>query len=251
MLHQLKTGLSTKSLLGKIIRFPFKLLPKRTVLRVISGLNRNYKWIVGSGVHSYWLGTYENYMQNAIAECYERGMVAYDLGAHAGFYTLIFSRLSGNDGWVYAFEPNYKNLLYLRTHIDINRLNNITILPIALGKHTGYTFFDDKNVDSSEGHPTVMQTDLVIPIDTIDNLVRNKVIKPPDLIKIDVEGCEQDVIKGSGEVIRKYKPIIFIAIDDHANIDSIYNFLAGEGYRIEPFENFPDKIKAIAPKQQR
>lgn len=65
-------------------------------VRVRSGSNRGMTWIVGAGIHRCWLGTYESEKQNAIARFISAGMTLYDVGAHSGFYTLLFSRLHGS-----------------------------------------------------------------------------------------------------------------------------------------------------------
>lgn len=235
---------SNQSLLGKFLRLPLRLIPKTLKLKVLQGVNKEYRWIVGSGVHGYWLGVYELYKQIAISACCRQGMVAYDVGAHVGFYTMMFARLSGKEGRVYAFEPNTINLNYLKTHIEINSIENVTIFPIALGQDRGYTFFNEGK-DSSTGHMTVNQTAVMVPTDSIDSLIGKKLIEPPNIIKIDVEGAELDVLHGARAAVREYSPIIFIAIDNHDNKDYIYDFLKDMGYVIDCLNNNPYEIRAL------
>lgn len=238
------SGIGNQSLLGKFLRLPLKLIPKTLKLKVLQGVNKDYRWVVGSGVHGYWLGVYELYKQRAISACCRQGMVAYDIGAHAGFYTMMFARLSGKEGRVYAFEPNALNLRYLKTHIDINNVKNATILPIALGQDTGYSFFNESG-NSSTGHVTANQTAVMVPLDSIDNLIGKKLIEPPNIIKIDVEGAELDVLYGARATIQKYNPLIFVAIDNHDSKDYIYEFLKDMGYIIDCLDNSPYEIKAF------
>lgn len=235
---------SNQSLLGKFLRLPLRLIPKTLKLRVLQGVNKDYRWIVGSGVHGYWLGSYELYKQIAISVCCRQGIVAYDIGAHVGFYTMMFARFSGNEGRVYAFEPNPINLHYLKTHLDINNVKNVAILPIALGQDRSYKFFNDTR-SSSTGHVTANQTALMVPIDSIDNLIGKKLIEHPNIMKIDVEGAELDVLYGARAAIREYHPIIFVAIDNHDNKDYIYDFLKDMGYVIDCLDNNPYEIKAV------
>ncbi|MGB7293177.1 MAG: FkbM family methyltransferase [Thermodesulfobacteriota bacterium] len=230
--------------MGKFLRLPLKLIPKTLKLKVLQGVNKDYRWVVGSGVHGYWLGVYELYKQRAISACCTQGMVAYDVGAHAGFYTMMLARLSGKEGRVYAFEPNALNLRYLKTHLEINNINNVTILPIALGQDTGYTFFNESG-NSSTGHVTASRTTVMVLLDSIDSLIDKKLIEPPNIIKIDVEGAELDVLRGAGAAIRTYHPIIFVAIDNHDNKDYIYDFLKDMGYAIDCLDNNPYEIKAF------
>jgi len=85
----------------------------------------------------------------------------------------------------------------------------------------------------------------MVPTDSIDSLIDKKLIEPPNIIKIDVEGAELDVLHGTRAAIRKYNPIIFIAIDNHDNKDYIYDFLKDMGYVIDCLDNNPYEIKAV------
>ncbi|MGB7293174.1 MAG: hypothetical protein WBD99_13455 [Thermodesulfobacteriota bacterium] len=95
--------ISNRSLTGKLLRFPLKLIPRGCTTIIIQGNNRGYRWVVGSCVHGYWFGSYEFFKEEAISSPLKEGMVAYDIGAHAGFYKLLFARLCGVRGFVYAF----------------------------------------------------------------------------------------------------------------------------------------------------
>lgn len=221
-----------KSFIGEIIRFPLRLIPKSLTIKVLQGSNKGYKWVVGSGVHGYWFGSYEHYKQKAISSYTREGMVAYDIGAHAGFYTLLFSGICGASGYVYSFEPNPDNLIYLNRHLELNKIDNAEILRIALSNTKSYMFFDDTQ-NSSMGHLSENETGLKVPTDTIDNLMCEGLLKPPDIMKIDVEGAELDVLFGGEETISTYKPIIFIAIDNPDNEGAILDFLRKRDYKIE------------------
>ena len=56
------------------------------------------------------------------------GMVAWDVGAHVGFYTLLFAELVGRRGKVYAFEPAPANVELLRRHMEMNAYGKVSIL---------------------------------------------------------------------------------------------------------------------------
>lgn len=85
---------------------------KNFILLIIQGSNKGLKWIKGSGVNGYWFGCYESEKQKLIASYIKKGMICYDIGVHVGFYSLMFSKLVGNSGKVYVFEPNPKNLYF-------------------------------------------------------------------------------------------------------------------------------------------
>ena len=106
-------------------------------MRVCSGPNRGMRWIVDAGIHKCWLGTYEAEKQRAIAKLVRPGMTLYDVGAHSGFYTLLFSRLTGAQGMVYSFEPCAQNVSFLLRHIQLNELNNVRVVQAAMADAPG------------------------------------------------------------------------------------------------------------------
>jgi hypothetical protein len=113
--------ISKKSLIGKFLRRILKLIPPNSVLPILQGKLRGTKWIIGSGVFSYQLGCYEAEKQKAFIKQVKSGDVFYDIGAHIGFYTLLASKLIGDRGRVYAFEPLPRNIFYLKKHISLNK----------------------------------------------------------------------------------------------------------------------------------
>lgn len=84
------SAISNQSLLGRVLRLPLKIIPKNTEVSIQQGVCKDLKWIVGCGVHGYWLGLYELASQQALERYVKTGMAVFDIGAHAGFYTLFF-----------------------------------------------------------------------------------------------------------------------------------------------------------------
>ena len=114
--------ISSKSLLGKIIRFPLGLLPANTQMPIMQGRLKGKKWIVGSSVHGCWLGSYEFDKQLLFERTITQGSIVFDLGGNVGFYTLLASELVGPDGKVFVFEPVPRNLYYLKEHLRLNHV---------------------------------------------------------------------------------------------------------------------------------
>ncbi len=61
----------------------------------------------------------------------------FDIGAQAGFYTLFFSRLTGERGRVFAFEPCPDEARFLVDHVRMNRLTNVKIIQVAVAGTDG------------------------------------------------------------------------------------------------------------------
>ena len=74
-----------------MLRLLHRVLPHGMVRPIRLGPAQDMKWIIGSGHHGCWLGSYELDKQCALEHFVNTGMVVYDIGAQAGFYTLFFS----------------------------------------------------------------------------------------------------------------------------------------------------------------
>jgi Met-10+ like-protein len=123
--------LSSGTLLGKILkilRLPLSLIPPEAEVRILRGPLRGKKWIKGAGPNACWVGTYEVDRLRALANAASPGPVVYDVGANVGIYSLLASLRAGLSGKVYAFEPLERNLLYLRRHLTLNKVENCVVL---------------------------------------------------------------------------------------------------------------------------
>ncbi|MEK6302303.1 MAG: FkbM family methyltransferase [Acidobacteriota bacterium] len=134
---------SGQTQIGRMLRWPLKAMPKAAVIPIMSGPARGVRWVVGASIHGCWLGTYEKTKQKRFAAAVSRNDVVYDLGAQAGFYSLLASRLVGPQGAVYAFEPLPRNVGFLQEHIKLNGVTNINVFKLAIGGTDGTAQFED------------------------------------------------------------------------------------------------------------
>jgi FkbM family methyltransferase len=203
------SGISDKSFLGKALRFPLSFIPKKLVIPIIQGKLRGYKWIVGASNHGCWLGSYEFEMQKLFQRTITRGSVVFDLGAQAGFYTLLASGLVGSEGKVFAFEPLPRNLFYLKEHIRLNKITNTTVIEAAVCDRSGTAYFKQVN---SRLMGYLSETGwLQVNTVTLDDLVSQGKIPLPDFLKIDVEGAETAVLQGAKAILAQKHPVIFLS----------------------------------------
>jgi FkbM family methyltransferase len=200
-------------------------------------------------------GTNELPVQRALAQYLKPGMVFYDIGANVGFFSLISARLVGPTGHVYAFEPVTENAMSLRLNARLNDLQNITVYEkgvsvssgkgnLFLTKHPGGATLASRETLNSTVKGTVL-IDLVC----IDDLIAQKLISPPSLIKIDVEGAELDVLRGMDQTINEHSPVIIYETDDRCEETlrrknkEIDDFLIAHRYKIAPLEPSYSGIK--------
>jgi FkbM family methyltransferase len=170
-----------------------------------------------STAYAIFFGTYEEEEVKKIFKYIKRGMTVFDIGAHIGYFTLLMAHLVGPDGLVFAFEPNPITYAQLKSNIAINpHLNDgrIEILRTALGEDKSVQSFFCP-VSGSEGLAGLKDTKralinevIEVQVDTLDNFAVTHNVKKIDFVKMDIEGAEYDVLKGSEKVLNELHPII-------------------------------------------
>jgi FkbM family methyltransferase len=191
---------------------------------------------VGSSLHRCWLGTYEPSKQKLLSSAIKPGDVVYDLGANVGYYSLLASVLAGPAGEVFSFEPVPRNLKFLRRHLELNHVKNCTVLDVAVTGSNGTVAFDF-GPNSHSGHLAQGSTNVtVVRTVTLDSLVASGAIKPPNLIKCDIEGAELDALRGAFQTLSQYRPSLFLALHGAEIGKQCCALLAEMGYRLTPIE---------------
>jgi FkbM family methyltransferase len=169
------------------------------------------------------LGTYERGTVRACRGLLRPGMTAIDVGAHAGYYTLLFSRLVGPSGRVFAFEPHPATFALLSRNVGKRRLANVALVPAAVAEREGEAPLWQGPL--SLGHSLLRAkrggTDaLTVATTSLDAFSRAHAIERADLVKVDVEGAEAEVLQGMAELaarspslslVLEYKPEILRA----------------------------------------
>ena len=202
------SGLVKSLLPGSLLRLPLRLLSPTMTVRIIYGALHGKKWIVGSAIHRCWLGLYEHAKQRLIVREVRENTVFWDVGANVGFYTLLASMLVGS-GKVFAFEPVPRNLSYLKKHLALNEVVNAEVLPLAISDKNGSSSFETE--DSGFMGRLSDQGRLLVSTATLDGLVDEGKVLPPDYVKIDIEGAELFALRGARQTFQRFHPTLFLA----------------------------------------
>jgi FkbM family methyltransferase len=226
------SGISGKTLLGKSLRYPLRFIPGRMKMPILQGKLRGKRWIVGSSNHGCWLGSYEYEQRLLFERLVTEGSVVFDVGAHVGFYTLLAATLVGTRGKVYAFEPLPANIQYLKTHLRLNRIANVTVIEKAVSDNPGVATFVEES-SSAMGHFSE-QGALTVPTVSLDDLLLKGEIPFPDFIKIDVENAAWCVLTGAESLLRSARPTIFLSTDPYLSRPQCHQFLESLGYQLRP-----------------
>lgn len=223
-------NIGTDRFLGKLLRLPLRLLPGRTVLSVRTGINKGYRWRVGSSIHGCWLGTYEADKQATLSQLARPGMIAWDIGANAGFYSLALARLVGSRGRVHAFEPLAENAANILDHLRLNRCDNVALYQLAVSDRNGLAPF---HVAESNAMGHLSESGAYrVPTAAMDELVWGQGLPAPDIVKMDVEGAESLVLQGAAKLLGLRQTVWFIALHGAEQRDKVGRMLAANGYTV-------------------
>lgn len=173
---------------------------------------------------------YEPDKQKAIAALMPANGVFFDVGANIGLHTYFVSKHFPSTR-IFCFEPLPDNLAYLNETISRNNIRNITVEGSAVSAKAGESFFDVSN-SNFKGKLSSEKTALRVSMITLDDFVReNKVY--PDLIKIDVEGAEEDVLLGAAAMIKQCTPAFIIELHNPVQDVRVAAILQAHGYHIQ------------------
>lgn len=168
----------------------------------------------------FWNGMYEPDYQRVLARLVDRlGGVVYDVGANVGLIAVPLARHVGAGGHVSCFEPVPDNTGRLRRNLALNNLANCSVHEMALGETTGEVRIarEVRNgstsgnavIVSGDGrrlpHYDVMQT---VPVRPLDEVVAERSLQMPNVIKLDVEGSEVGFLKGAANTLGEARPVI-------------------------------------------
>jgi len=188
-----------------------------------------------------------------------KGWIVLDVGAYAGLFSMRASRLVGDSGRIVAFEPNPLTYYWLKRNIALNKLSNVEALPIALGSYDGVTelyavlkgnigassIFGEHLVKSDKTIKSFIVVE--VPIRRLDSIVGKLRLSHVDLMKIDVEGAELDVLRGSKRFIERggVERFVVEVHTDVVNERDVRDFLVRHSFKIEKSVRFGNVKKIL------
>jgi FkbM family methyltransferase len=189
------------------------------------------------------LGTYEPAVQDALSASLGLGQVFYDIGANIGFFSLIAARKVGREGRVYAFEPVPRNARSIELSARLNGFDTLEVFADAVGAAAGRaTLLLARHIGGAVlaflGPPPDLSSSIEVPLITIDAAIQRYDLRPPHLIKIDVEGAELDVLHGMKDTLLAHRPKLICEVDDATSCGAdnkaraVSDFLLSAGYEV-------------------
>lgn len=184
-------------------------------------------------------GLFERESLKLLRDCFLDGelcknQVALDVGANIGNHTLFFADLFQK---VIAFEPNPIARAMLEINLELNRATNVEIQSAGLSDRAGRVAlsFDTQNLGAtrSVANPDEAHDSRQIELAVGDQIVTGD--QHIGLIKIDVEGAEDAVLRGLQGTIEKHEPLIAVeqlkeTIDPVSGTSPAFAFLRDRGF---------------------
>lgn len=168
----------------------------------------------------FYFGAYEKGMLRFIEEEIKKSpdKIFVDVGANIGHHSVFVSRHAKH---VYSFEPYVKVRKAIEEKIELNRINNISVIPFALGEDDQeLVFYEPDDVNTGTGSfiqgylPENKNTGLKLLVKNGTKLFSEKGIEKVSVIKIDTEGFEPLVLSGLFPVLKTQLPVIVMEYSD-------------------------------------
>jgi FkbM family methyltransferase len=176
-----------------------------------------------------------------------QGMVVIDGGANLGIYTVVASKLVGENGKVLSFEPGAIPFQELQANVALNNATNVSTFQAALSDHSGsarlyqspaglvaahLAFHGDSDAAADEYEE--------VPVRTLDEVLNSEGIDKVDMLKLDVEGVEELALRGARSLFSRSKPLVICEmwVKESGQRVGPWRFLSDLGYRF--YEIDPD-----------
>ena len=184
------------------------------------------------------VGAFDRELLQFVRNFISPGQIVLDVGANVGEFAVTACHFVGSKGAVLAIEPD--PFLCALLHRTIAEPGNVGLpldaLCAAVADKNGLAPFHiaargrASNALAGHGLSTMgkIRSRFIAPVITIDTLAQQW--RPPDLIKMDVEGAELVVLEGASQTLREIRPLMLLEVTSgNSNVGAL---LAAAGYRI-------------------
>ena len=165
-----------------------------------------------------------------------------DIGANIGMFSLLGSRLVGENGKVISFEPSRPTFDALNENLKLNNCSNVITEQLALGDTEGSIFLGDVENDAMNFIDKNQTSGESVPLKMLDNYLKENKILKVDFIKIDIEGAEMLCFKGAIDMLKTHRPTIIMECNENwckrfdYTVFDLLNFLHQFNYRFENYD---------------
>ena len=236
------------SLLSRAIRFLRFCVGKSSNAVIVERRGITWKLDLAEGFDFsiYLFGLIEPDTSQLLRETVKNGMTVIDIGANIGAHALPLASSVGPGGQVVAVEPTSWAIEKLRENLELNPTLKESLRPVQamLGDgstpmpHSFYARWslDPQKEETHSVHRGSLCDAETAQETTLDGLVAELGLTQVDVIKLDVDGFEPQVLRGSEKTLRDSQPLIVMEICLYAHsqdgsADDLFQYLASFNYR--------------------
>jgi len=194
----------------------------------------------------YRYGFFEPDLTKIILKHLNHGDTFFDVGTHFGYYSMLASKIVGNEGHVHGFEPTIGT--YEIVQSNVGRKNNVTVNNVAAWSEEKTLKFTDYGVQWSAFnslYSAKLEKSIVTKMSpkgydvkaiSLDKYVEESGARP-DFIKIDAENAEYDILMGMTSTLKNIRPIVSLEVGDvnegdYKNSSECVQFLLDHKYQV-------------------
>jgi FkbM family methyltransferase len=192
--------------------------------------------------------TYEPDVWDDIMSNIKAGDCVVDVGAYIGLYAIAIAKRLESEGKIIAFEPDPLNFQDIKQHIRLNQVD-LLVEPInlAVGEKESIVYFESGRDSQSSIQESSSSKTIAVNCVSLDNYFKNEKL---DILKIDVEGYEEKVLKGATNLLHDHERSprrIYIEVHPFAwekvgtSWDSLLDFLGDCHYDVFTLDGTPAK----------
>lgn len=205
--------------------------------------------------HCYYWRTWEPDETRVVLRFLRPGDSFVDVGANAGYFSLLASSEVGPKGHVWAFEPVPPTVEKLRRNLEASSVHNVTVVADAASRSQGRVSIARQesavsvlnSMRPSSGSVGGWNVNTV----RIDDIIPST--ESIRMIKLDAEGAELLALQGAETHLRKDQaPLLLCEVTDSflrelgGSAEELWLYLKGLGYR-HAFDCHGGRLKEVAP----
>ena len=160
----------------------------------------------------------------------KEGDIVVEVGSNIGSHTIHLAQLAGNNGIVYAFEPQRLVFQILAGNIALNNIINTFCTQACVSDAPGVALVPVLNPEIQQNWGGMSLENSThgekVPVITLDSLD----LPGCDFLKVDVEGMELNVLKGAKDLIDTFRPKIYAEADRDDKIVELFRYIDSLDY---------------------
>lgn len=200
--------------------------------------------------------SFEYQTMELFASLIKPGDVILDIGANTGLYSIFYSKLVGENGKIFAFEPDTETYQIFLNNLKLNNCINVIPFNFALSDKESEIEMvsertNDANLKSGDAFRYIKEisdhtsssTSNTMKAFRLDDLDQIKKAGKINLIKVDVEGAELLVFAGAKQTLQNHNPAIIFELNGQLTRRFDYKpvqvllFLNELGYSLEEYDS--------------